>query len=96
MPSNFTTVDKILEYTVEAVTGLQEIAEATRIPFLERICTLALTIVPMVQSTKFQKDRCLRIIEDIHHLLCVLTSLCIHSEDIQSPNMLYRITQYAM
>ncbi|KAJ7743307.1 hypothetical protein B0H14DRAFT_3514932 [Mycena olivaceomarginata] len=55
MPSNFTTVDKILEYTMEAATGLQEIAGATRIPFLERTCTLVLTIVPMVQNTKFQR-----------------------------------------
>jgi hypothetical protein len=49
-----------------------------------------------LQNTKFQKERCLRIVEDIHHLLCVLTSLCIHSEDIQSPNMLHRIAQYAV
>ncbi|KAJ7330418.1 hypothetical protein DFH08DRAFT_313640 [Mycena albidolilacea] len=97
MPSNSsTTVDRTLEYTMEAATGLQEIAGSTHIPFLERTCTLALTIVPMMQNTKFQKERCLRIAEDIHHLLCVLTSLCINSEDIQSPNMLYRIAQYAV
>jgi hypothetical protein len=50
MPSNSSTiVDRILEYTMEAATGLQEIAGFTHIPFLERTCTLALTIVPMMQ-----------------------------------------------
>jgi hypothetical protein len=49
MPSNSSTVDKILEYTVKAATGLQEIAGVIGIPFLERACTLVLNIVPMVQ-----------------------------------------------
>jgi hypothetical protein len=47
--SSSTAVDKILEYTVVAANGLQEIAGLTQIPFLDRICTLALTILPMVQ-----------------------------------------------
>ncbi|KAJ6565535.1 hypothetical protein DFH09DRAFT_984319 [Mycena vulgaris] len=49
----------------------------------------------MVQNARFQRERYLRIVEEIHHSLCALTSLSIHSEDIQSLNMLNHIAQYA-
>ncbi|KAJ7831321.1 hypothetical protein B0H14DRAFT_2515376 [Mycena olivaceomarginata] len=95
-PSSSAAPDKILEYTVVTANGLQQVARLTRIPFLDRICTLALTIIPMIQNTKFQKERCLRIVEDIHHFLSVLMNLSVHSEDIQSPKMLTIIAQYAL
>jgi hypothetical protein len=48
-PSSSAALDKILEYTVVAANGLQQVAGLTQIPFLDRICTLALIILPMVQ-----------------------------------------------
>ncbi|KAF7352079.1 NB-ARC domain-containing protein [Mycena venus] len=97
MPSSSVlTADKILDYTGEAATALREVAAGTQIPFLSRVCALSLTIISMVRTTKFQRDRCLRIIEEVHRLLCVLISLCIYSEDIQSPKMLEQIAQYAV
>ncbi|KAF7333355.1 NB-ARC domain-containing protein [Mycena venus] len=95
-PNSSAAIDKILEYTAVAANALSDIAAATQIPFLGRVCTLTLMIIPMVQNSKFQKDRCLRIVEDIHYLLCVLVGLGIHSEDIQSPKMLHQIAQYAV
>ncbi|KAJ7348243.1 hypothetical protein DFH08DRAFT_807987 [Mycena albidolilacea] len=95
-PRTFATVDKILEYTLAAGNVLQEVAGATQIPFLKRICTFTSTIIPMVQNTKFQKEHSLQIVECIHHLLCVLRSLSIQSEDIQSPQMLHKIAQVAV
>jgi hypothetical protein len=47
------------------------------------------------QSTKLQRERCLRIMEDMHHLLCALTSLAIHSDHIQDPKMLEQIAHYS-
>ncbi|KAJ7700593.1 hypothetical protein B0H14DRAFT_3173785 [Mycena olivaceomarginata] len=111
-PRTFATVDKILEYTPAAGNVLQEVAGATQIPFLERICTFTSTIIPMVQVcqmnftsnmppkasfclTEHQVSN-LRIVECIHHLLCVLRSLSIRSEDIQSPQMLHQIAQVAV
>ncbi|KAJ7806530.1 hypothetical protein B0H14DRAFT_2610376 [Mycena olivaceomarginata] len=88
--------EKILEYTVQAANALQDVAAATEIPFLGRVCSLTSTVIPMVQNTKFQKDRCLRMVEDIHQLLCILGNLSVHSEDIQSPRMLNQIAQCAL
>ncbi|KAF8156362.1 hypothetical protein K438DRAFT_1861994 [Mycena galopus ATCC 62051] len=95
-PSSPTTADNILEYTLLAANALRDVSAAAQIPFLSRVCTLSMAIIPMVQNTKFQKDRCLRITEDIHHLLCALIGLCVQSEDIQSPKVLDQVAQYAV
>ncbi|KAF8147631.1 hypothetical protein K438DRAFT_460727 [Mycena galopus ATCC 62051] len=94
MPPTYTptTINRVLEYTGVAANALQDVAKATDIPFVGRICALTLIIIPMVQNTKFQKDRCIRISGDIHHLLCVLMG-CMESEHIQSPMMLEKIAQ---
>ncbi|KAJ7838257.1 hypothetical protein B0H13DRAFT_2367628 [Mycena leptocephala] len=88
--------DEILAYTAVVANALQDVATATQIPFLDSVSTLSLSVIPIVQHTKFQKDRCLRMLEEIHRMLCTLTSLCIHSEDIRSPEMLNHIAQYAI
>ncbi|KAJ7850533.1 hypothetical protein B0H14DRAFT_2581968 [Mycena olivaceomarginata] len=92
-PTSPTTAERILKC---AANALQEIAGLAHIPFLGSICALTLTIIPMVQNTRSQKERCIRIVEDIHHLVCVLTGLSIQSEDIQSPKILYHIAQFAI
>ncbi|KAJ7796314.1 hypothetical protein B0H14DRAFT_3551206 [Mycena olivaceomarginata] len=78
-----------------AANTLQNVATAIQIPFLSRVSTLSLAIIPMVQNTKIQKNRCIRIVEGIHHLLCALMGLSIQSEDIQSPEMLDKIARCA-
>ncbi|KAJ7928350.1 hypothetical protein B0H13DRAFT_2311628 [Mycena leptocephala] len=55
------------------------------------VCTVSLTIIPIVQATKFQKDRCLRMMEDIHQLLYALMGLSIRSDDIRSPKTLEKL-----
>ncbi|KAJ7711161.1 hypothetical protein B0H14DRAFT_2645890 [Mycena olivaceomarginata] len=93
-PSSPAIVDRILEYTAVAANALQDVATASQIPFLSRVCTITLSIIPMVQNARFQREQYLRIVEGIHHSLCALTSLSIHS-DIQAPKMLEQIAQYA-
>ncbi|KAF8207388.1 hypothetical protein K438DRAFT_1962313 [Mycena galopus ATCC 62051] len=89
-------LDKTLDYTVVVVNALRDVAAATQIPFVSNACTLTLRIIPMLQNTKFQKDRCLRIVEDIHHVLCILVNLFAYAEDIHSPRMLNQIAQYVL
>jgi hypothetical protein len=48
-PNRSTTAGNILEYTIVAANALQDVAVAAQIPFMSRICTLALKIVPMAQ-----------------------------------------------
>ncbi|KAJ7857197.1 hypothetical protein B0H13DRAFT_2357044 [Mycena leptocephala] len=49
LPKSFDSVDKILQYTAVAADALQDVADRTRIPFLDSVCTLTLTIIPVVQ-----------------------------------------------
>ncbi|KAJ6556148.1 hypothetical protein B0H19DRAFT_1376996 [Mycena capillaripes] len=85
----------ILEYTAAAAHALREMSVVAQIPFVNSVCALSLTIIPIVQSTKFQQERCVRMVEGVHRMLCVLTSLCVSSEDIRSPKMLAQIGHYA-
>ncbi|KAF7345156.1 hypothetical protein MSAN_01891800 [Mycena sanguinolenta] len=89
------TADRVLEYTTVAANALQDVATAARIPFISRVCTVTLGIIPMIQNTRFQKDRCLRIMDDAHHLLCTLVALCSESEDIQSVATFEQVAHYA-
>ncbi|KAJ7452870.1 hypothetical protein FB451DRAFT_1373979 [Mycena latifolia] len=96
MPPNSTNIrDDILQYTRVAADALQDVSAAAQIPFLKSVCSLSTAIIPLIETTKFQKDRCLRMAEDNHRLLCALTALCIHSENISSPQTLNEIAQYA-
>ncbi|KAF8207366.1 hypothetical protein K438DRAFT_1962295 [Mycena galopus ATCC 62051] len=87
---------KTLDYTVVVANALRDVASATQVPFVSNACTLTLRIIPMLQNTKFQKDRCLRIVEDIHHVLCILVNLSAYADDIHSPKMLNQIAQYVL
>ncbi|KAF7373145.1 NB-ARC domain-containing protein [Mycena sanguinolenta] len=75
-------------------TTLQD--TASEIPFVGRVCGLILTILPIVQNTRFQRDRCLRIFDDIHHVLCILMRQYSQSVDMESVEMLSLIAQFAV
>jgi hypothetical protein len=49
LPKSIDTVDKILQYTTVAADALNASAATTQIPFLDGVCTLVLTIIPIVQ-----------------------------------------------
>ncbi|KAJ7799607.1 hypothetical protein B0H14DRAFT_3491427 [Mycena olivaceomarginata] len=55
-PHTSDTVDKILDYTASAASALQDVANATQIPFLGSVCSLSLTVIPIVQNTKVQRN----------------------------------------
>ncbi|KAJ7452936.1 hypothetical protein FB451DRAFT_1374015 [Mycena latifolia] len=96
MPQHPTNIrDNILQYTCVAADALQDVSAAAQIPFLKSVCSLSTAIIPMIENTKFQKDRCLRMAEGNHRLLCALMALCLHSQAISSPQFLDQIGQYA-
>jgi hypothetical protein len=48
-PGSSETIKTILEYTTVAARALEDVANATQIPFLNSVCTLSLTIIPIVE-----------------------------------------------
>jgi hypothetical protein len=47
------------------------------------------------QNTKFQRERCLRMLECVHKSLCALLAITTMSEHARSPKLLDQIAQYA-
>ncbi|KAJ6550771.1 hypothetical protein DFH09DRAFT_1281188 [Mycena vulgaris] len=88
-------LDNILQYTLVAANALQEVSSASQVAFVKSVCSLTVSIIPMIQNTKFQKARCLTMAEHIHCLLCALMALCLYSGDIGSPQILDHIGQFA-
>ncbi|KAJ7452928.1 P-loop containing nucleoside triphosphate hydrolase protein, partial [Mycena latifolia] len=96
MPQHSTNIhDSILQYTRVAADALRDVSDTAQIPFLKSVCSLTVAIIPMIENTKFQKKRCLRMAEENHRLLCALMALCIHSQTINSLQFLNQIAQYA-
>ncbi|KAJ7041220.1 hypothetical protein C8F04DRAFT_1391323 [Mycena alexandri] len=85
----------ILQYTLVAANTVQGVAAETGIPFLGSVCSISLTLIPVIESNHFQRDRCLRMTEEIHKSLCALGALCLGSEDTRPPEVLDQIAQYA-
>ncbi|KAJ7041118.1 hypothetical protein C8F04DRAFT_1177330 [Mycena alexandri] len=69
------------------------------IPMIEVLSRSLLSdCVPMLippESNHFQRDRCLRMTEEIHKSLCALGALCLGLEDTGPPEVLDQIAQYA-
>ncbi|KAJ7471133.1 hypothetical protein FB451DRAFT_1368231 [Mycena latifolia] len=88
--------DNILQYTLVAANALRDVALTTQIPFLSSVASLSVSIVSVIQvQYKFQKERCLRMVEEIHRLLCTIMVFCLHSENTRSPKLLEQIAQYS-
>ncbi|KAJ6543552.1 hypothetical protein DFH09DRAFT_1282394 [Mycena vulgaris] len=85
----------ILQYTLVVANALQEVSSSAQIPFLKSVCTLSLSIIPLIEKIKFQKERCLRLAEEIHCVLCALMALCLHSDNLGLPQMLDQTAKYA-
>jgi hypothetical protein len=56
LPRSLDTVDKILQYTAVAANALKEVTSVTQIPFLDSVCTLSLTIIPIVQVWQLDSE----------------------------------------
>ncbi|KAJ7817671.1 hypothetical protein B0H14DRAFT_3741639 [Mycena olivaceomarginata] len=78
MPPSSAEIDSLLEYTRIAARTLQEVAGADA-PFLKAVSDATLLVIPLVQDVKANKERCVRMTENIHQLLCTLTVLSLDS-----------------
>ncbi|KAJ6567048.1 hypothetical protein B0H19DRAFT_717306 [Mycena capillaripes] len=91
MPRMSGKVTEVLHYTEAAAATLRDIASSTNVPFLATIAALSIAVVPLVQGMKTNKDRCTRMVEQVHELLCTLAALVLDSENLLSPKLLDQI-----
>ncbi|KAJ7693444.1 hypothetical protein B0H17DRAFT_1060201 [Mycena rosella] len=84
----------ILQYTLIAANALEDMSAATQLPFLKSVSSLSVAIISIIDNTKFHKQKCLRMLEGVHSVLCTLLALCLHSENIPC-KVLEQIARYA-
>ncbi|KAJ7471075.1 hypothetical protein FB451DRAFT_1559550 [Mycena latifolia] len=92
MPHHYPNV---LQYVQAAADTLGDVSNTFSIPFLNTIAAISSSIIPMVQDTTNNKERCWRMVEKIHNLLCVLTMFCLNSKNGLSPQTLEHIAHFA-
>ncbi|KAJ7119161.1 hypothetical protein C8R44DRAFT_790175 [Mycena epipterygia] len=95
MPRRSWKTAEALQYTQAAAATLRDIAGSTYVPFLSTIAALSLTIIPLVQGARINKNRCMRIVEQIHELLCSLGIFLLDSDHPPTPKMLDQIGAFA-
>jgi hypothetical protein len=55
MPNHLPEISNtVLQYTVVAANALRDLGNATQIPFIVPVCSLALAVVPLIQVGNWQ------------------------------------------
>ncbi|KAJ7170238.1 hypothetical protein C8R43DRAFT_944763 [Mycena crocata] len=92
-----TPVSNIIKYATLAATTTRDIASSGQVPFLASAASLSLSIVRSVELLKSNKTEFLRLVEQIHEILCAIVDLYSrsHMNGILPPTLLYNIAQFA-
>ncbi|KAJ7471083.1 hypothetical protein FB451DRAFT_1559557 [Mycena latifolia] len=85
----------VLQHAQAAADTLDNVSSTLGIPFLSTIAAISSSLIPMVQDTKANKERCFDMVEKVHKLLCVITIFCINSKDSLSPQTLGHLGHFA-
>ncbi|KAJ7240903.1 hypothetical protein C8J57DRAFT_1561900 [Mycena rebaudengoi] len=92
-----TQLENLIQHTTVAASTLEEIAGSFQIPFLSSVAALTLSILKCVEAVKSNKDEWMIMVEQIHEILCAITSLCSTSEikGVLPTALLYDIAKFA-
>ncbi|KAJ7280848.1 hypothetical protein C8J57DRAFT_1711819 [Mycena rebaudengoi] len=91
-----TQLENIIQYTTVAASTVEEIAGSFQIPFLSSAAALTLSILKCVEAVKSNRDEWMLMVEQIHEILCAITSLCSTSEikGVLPTALLYDIAKF--
>ncbi|KAJ7245292.1 P-loop containing nucleoside triphosphate hydrolase protein, partial [Mycena rebaudengoi] len=89
-------LENLIQYTAVAVSTIEEIAGSFQIPFLSSAAALTLSILNRVEAVKSNRDEWMIMVEQIHEILCAITSLCSTSEikGVLPTALLYDIAKF--
>ncbi|KAJ6600258.1 hypothetical protein DFH09DRAFT_1355610 [Mycena vulgaris] len=86
---------KVLDYTRTAANILEGVSDAINVPLLKAVSAGTMPVVSMVQDVRTNKDRCLRMVDLIHQLLCVITLLTTTSGSVTDPKFIDNVGRLA-
>ncbi|KAJ7119692.1 hypothetical protein C8R44DRAFT_853775 [Mycena epipterygia] len=89
-------LNDIIACLTPAVALLDKVNGAFDTPFIQAISNTALALITALQNVKRNKDECIQLMENIHHILYALINLQIKSETAGSlpPATLYHVGKF--
>ncbi|KAF7365512.1 CTLH domain-containing protein [Mycena venus] len=94
-PHSLNTHD-LINYTRVGATTLRDISDSFSIPFLSSVAGIILWILETVQTVKSNKERCFRMIERIHQIMCAIINISFTTKHGLSPKVLDIIGVFAI
>ncbi|KAJ7216916.1 hypothetical protein C8J57DRAFT_1482981, partial [Mycena rebaudengoi] len=91
-----TQLENLIQYTTVAASTVEGIAGSLQIPFLSSVTALTLSILKCVEAVRSHRDEWMIMVEQIHEILCAITSLCSTSEvrGVLPTALLYDIAKF--
>ncbi|KAJ7240915.1 P-loop containing nucleoside triphosphate hydrolase protein, partial [Mycena rebaudengoi] len=91
-----TELENLIQYTTVAASTVEEIAASFQIPFLSTAASLTLSILKCVEAVRSNRNEWMMTVEQIHEILCAITSLCSTSEikGVLPTALLYDIAKF--
>ncbi|KAJ7254502.1 hypothetical protein C8J57DRAFT_1722081 [Mycena rebaudengoi] len=91
-----TELENLIQYTTVAASTVEEIAASFQIPFLSTAASLTLSILKCVEAVRSNRNEWMMMVEQIHEILCAITSLCSTSEikGVLPTALLYDIAKF--
>ncbi|KAJ7866488.1 hypothetical protein B0H13DRAFT_2670743 [Mycena leptocephala] len=86
-------LDNITNSLTPALALIKDLNDAFGPPFFQPISNITLSLMSAVQNVKRNKNECVQLLENIHHILYAIVNLHIKSETVGSlpPSMLGHI-----
>ncbi|KAJ7240914.1 hypothetical protein C8J57DRAFT_1527246 [Mycena rebaudengoi] len=75
-----TELENLIQYTTVAASTAEEIVGSFQIPFFSSAASLTLPILKCVEAVRSNRNEWIIMVEQIHEILCAITSLCVTSE----------------
>ncbi|KAJ7290263.1 hypothetical protein C8J57DRAFT_1705704 [Mycena rebaudengoi] len=91
-----TQLENLIQYTTVAASTVEGIAGSFQIPFLSSAVALTLSILKCVEAARSNRDEWMIMVEQIHEILCTITTLCSTSEikGVLPTALLYDIAKF--
>ncbi|KAJ7265581.1 hypothetical protein C8J57DRAFT_1620523 [Mycena rebaudengoi] len=91
-----TELENLIQYTTVAASTVEGIAGSFQIPFLSSAAVLTLSILKCVEAVRSNRDEWMIMVEQIHEILCAITTLCSTSEikGVLPTALLYDIAKF--
>ncbi|KAK7055496.1 AAA domain-containing protein [Favolaschia claudopus] len=84
----------VLHHASITATSLKHLAESTSMPCLQAVAAVTLMIVKTAESVRVNKQQWVTLVEQIHHLLCVIIELFIDDSKTVAPMLLDSIARF--